>query len=213
MKIALINASPKANQSNTGILLNMLARHLSTANGIHRYRLGRRSFSAEKLREIATNDAIILGFPLYVDALPARLVAMLVSLEKCLRTTYRSDIFIYAVINNGFYEGQQAELAFRIVQNWCERANVRFGGGIGQGGGEVFGVVSQTPLRAVFFGKTNRALAALARNVQERTSAGIRYLTPAFPRFLFGFFAKYFFWHPRARKNNVREQALLKRAT
>jgi multimeric flavodoxin WrbA len=213
MKVALINASPKADKSNTGILLNALARHIPAANGIYRYQLGRKKIARETLREIATNDVIVLGFPLYIDALPSGLIAMLKRLERRLKAAYRSDIFVYAVINNGFYEGQQTQLAFEIVRNWCERANVRFGGGIGQGGGELIGVLEKRSLHGVFFNKTNRALAALAQNMEERTYAGIRYLTPAFPRFLFSFLAKHLFWYPLARKNSLRQQDLLKRAT
>jgi multimeric flavodoxin WrbA len=213
MKIALINASPKANKSNTGLLLNELARHIRVGNIIHRHRLRRKNFSTKTLYEIARNDAIVLGFPLYIDALPSRLIAMLITLENHLKAAYRSDIFVYAVINNGFYEGQQTQLAFRIVQNWCERANVRFGGGIGQGGGDVFGVMKNTPLKGWFFRKTSRALASLVRNIEERTFAGMTYLTPAFPRSLFGFFARHFYWHPLARKNNLSDHDLLKRAT
>ncbi|MDR1349919.1 MAG: NAD(P)H-dependent oxidoreductase [Zoogloeaceae bacterium] len=216
MNIALINASPKAGKSNTGILLDALGEHLSQhlpeTCAIHHYHLGRKTFSPETVREIADNNVIVLGFPLYFDALPADLMAMLLTLEAYLQAANRNDICVYALINNGFYEGGQNCLAFEIVQNWCDHAKVQFGGGIGQGAGEVIGVMNRFPWSLGFFRKTNRALAVLARDIAARKPAGINYLTPAFPRFLFAFIAKHFFWHPLARKNGVRKPDLLKRA-
>jgi multimeric flavodoxin WrbA len=214
MKISLINASPKTGVSNTGLLLEVLARHIAAGHAIHRRDLGRKDFPMEILREIAADDVIVPGFPLYVDALPSNLIALLIALEDCLKTESRRDRTVYAIINNGFYEGQQTCIAFEIAQNWCERAGVKFGGGIGQGGGEIIGILQKKkiPWRVWPFGRTRRALIALARNMEEGLPFGIRYLTPAFPQFLFGFLATHFFWHPLARKNGLRVEALLERA-
>jgi multimeric flavodoxin WrbA len=207
MNIALINASPKTGKSNTGILLDALAQHLPATCALHRYHLGRKTLAPETLHAIASNDVIVLGFPLYVDALPADLMALLLTLETHLPAAH--DTVIYALMNNGFYEGEQSYLAFEIVQNWCDRANVQFGGGIGQGAGEVIGVMKRFPKSLGFFRKTNRALATLAQNIAARQPAGITYLAPAFPRFLFAFIAKHFFWYPLARKNGVGKEELL----
>jgi multimeric flavodoxin WrbA len=216
MKISLINASPKSGASNTGLLLAALARHIAAGHVLHRHDLGRKTFSAETLREIAVDDVIVLGFPLYVDALPSNLLAMLIALEDRLKAEGDSNSgkMVYAIINNGFYEGQQTCIAFEIVQNWCERAGVKFGGGIGQGGGEVIGMMAKRkiPWRVWPFGRTEGALIALARHMEERAPFGTRYLTPAFPRVLFSFLANQFFWHPLARKNGLPLKALRAKA-
>ncbi|MDR0735317.1 MAG: NAD(P)H-dependent oxidoreductase [Zoogloeaceae bacterium] len=212
MKISLINASPKMSASNTGILLDALVRHIAAGHEIHRRRLGRKTFATEVLREIATDDVIIMGFPLYVDALPSNLLSMLIALEDCLKAEDCGEMTVYAIINNGFYEGRQTCIAFEIVQNWCARAGVRFGGGIGQGGGEIIGVMKKFHGAYGLFRQTERALIALAHSIPEGMPVGIRYLNPAFPRFLFGFLARHFFWRPLARKNGLRMKALLGKA-
>ncbi|MDR2128339.1 MAG: NAD(P)H-dependent oxidoreductase [Burkholderiaceae bacterium] len=214
MKISLINASPKMGDSNTGFLLDALARHIAAGHALHRHNLGRgKGFPAEILREIAADDAIVLGFPLYVDALPSSLTALLIALEDCLKTESRHDRTVYAIINNGFYEGRQTCIAFEIVQNWCERAGVKFGGGIGQGADETIGILQKkkVPWRVWPFGRTERALIALARTMEEGAPFGIRYLTPAFPKFLFCFLATHFFWHPLAKKNGLHIKTLPKK--
>ena len=42
---------------------------------------------------------------------------------------------LYALFNNGFVEGKQNRPALHMLQAWCERAGITWGGGIGIDGG------------------------------------------------------------------------------
>lgn len=51
---------------------------------------------------------------------------------------------LYALSNNGFVEGKQNRPALHMLQAWCERAGISWGGGSGVGGGvmlQVLGIV------------------------------------------------------------------------
>jgi hypothetical protein len=47
---------------------------------------------------------------------------------------------VYVVANNGFIEGKQNEPLMQIFSNFCTRAGLTFGGGVGIGGGVMLNV-------------------------------------------------------------------------
>ncbi|MDR3324181.1 MAG: NAD(P)H-dependent oxidoreductase [Zoogloeaceae bacterium] len=209
MRFGLVNGSPKTGLSNSEILLEALSRRLGAPHESCRFKPGRREFSLEKCHDLAACDAIVFVFPLYFDALPAHILTLLIKLESCF--TAKDKPPVYAIINNGLYEGRQTHIAFDILQNWCERAGVLFGGGVGIGAGELIGRVRFIPIGKGPFQQMGQALDTLAEAIQSRQLSEIIYLNPAFPRFLFGFCADVFFWHPLARKNSLSKGDLMKK--
>jgi hypothetical protein len=203
----MINGSQKSGESNTGIILNELNSRLGKYKIIIHI-LGAKPFSAEIYEEITTSDVIILAFPLYVDSVPSNVLKMLIELEEYVKGR---NIVMYTLINNGFYEGKQTHIAFEIVQNWCDHTGVRFGGGIGQGAGEMIGATKNTPISKGPFNNLGRELALLAEKIEKRETYGIRYLSPYFPRFLWRFMAKHTFWHSMAYKNKLKKKDIIKR--
>lgn len=88
-------------------------------------------------------DGVCLFVPLYVDGLPSHVVEFLVQAEEYCKS-HPCRFRLYAVSNNGFVEGKQNRPALRMLQGWCERAGIPWGGGIGIGGGvmlQVLGIV------------------------------------------------------------------------
>ena len=49
-------------------------------------------------------------------------------------------------VNCGFYEGKQAAIALRIVENWCERRGFEYKQGIGCGAGGMLAHLKGVPL-------------------------------------------------------------------
>lgn len=49
-------------------------------------------------------------------------------------------ISVYVYANNGFIEGKQNEPLMQIFENFCSRSNIKWGGGIGVGGGVMLNV-------------------------------------------------------------------------
>ena len=47
---------------------------------------------------------------------------------------------MYAIANNGFIEGKQNEPLMQLMENFCRRAGLTWGGGVGIGGGVMLNV-------------------------------------------------------------------------
>lgn len=148
MKIALINGSPKVNNSASKILLADLKRILTAhtqnspaeKNEILEIDMHNTVVSTEALKMLHDSDTWVIVCPLYVDGIPAHLLSCLVQLETCDWTD--CPIRIHGIVNCGFYEGIQAEFALDILQNWSAKSGLTWGGGIGIGGG---GALAQMP--------------------------------------------------------------------
>jgi hypothetical protein len=120
-------------------------------------------------------------------------------------------IVVYGIINNGYYEGKQTHIAFEILENWCERVGIQFGGGIGQGAGEMLAILKNAPLNKGPLNNLGRALESLVTHIESGTVSGITYVSPYFPRFLWRVMATYTFWHPQAYKNGLTKKDILSR--
>src|SRR5512145_2208388 len=73
MRLLVLDGSPRAPRSNTGLLLDAFLRGFSGAGGtvLGRHCLVRRAGREDALRDFGQADAVLLAFPLYVDAMPA----------------------------------------------------------------------------------------------------------------------------------------------
>ena len=60
--------------------------------------------------------------------------------------TNKKEITVYAVVNCGFYEGRQNSLAIAMMENWCHRAGLRWGQGLGIGAGGMLAGIRNVPL-------------------------------------------------------------------
>jgi multimeric flavodoxin WrbA len=211
MKIVIINGSQKSGESNSGIILNELNKLITKGNDVINYTLGTKQFSEETYNNISISDVIIFAFPLYTDSIPSNMLKMLIELDSFLKKGYGKETIVYTLINNGFYEGKQTQIAFEIIENWCEHSGVQFGGGIGQGAGEMIGATKDTPINKGPFNNLGRALKLLAEKIENKEPFGVKYLSPYFPRFLWKIMAHTTFWHPRAYKNNLKKSDIIKR--
>lgn len=140
MKIALINASPKPSHSGSGNLMKALEKDFPKKADVRCFDFHRKEISEESMYELYKADAWVIFTPLYVDALPSHLLNCLVQIEK---SAPKKRINIYSVINCGFYEGEQTETGFEVLENWCVRCGFEFCGGIGIGGGGLLSTVAK----------------------------------------------------------------------
>jgi hypothetical protein len=209
MKISIINGSQKPNGSNTGIILSALNNLFGKDNDIDNYTLGVKQFSEEIYNKIVLSDVIVFAFPLYTDSIPSNMLKMLIELEGFFGREKAKETVVYTIINNGFYEGKQTHIAFEIIQNWCERSGVQFGGGIGQGAGEMIGATKKTPIHKGPFNSLGRALKLLIEKIETKEPFGVKYLSPCFPRFLWKIMAHNAFWHPLAYKNKLKKKDIV----
>jgi hypothetical protein len=153
---------------------------------------------------------IVLAFPLFVYSVPSETTKMLIEMENIIKQKRDKKIIIYTIINNGFYEGKQNSPAFGIIKNWCGRSGVVFGGGIGQGAGEMLGILKNLPINKSPFANLGRALETMAEKMENKEPFEITYLSPNFPRFLWKIMAIRR-WNTLAKKNGLKKKDLVRR--
>ncbi len=90
----------------------------------------------EQLREA---QAVVFGIPLYVDGIPSHVLRFMEKMEAfCRENDLR--LSVYCIANNGFIEGKQNEPMMQVFENFCARAGISWGGGVGIGGGVMLNV-------------------------------------------------------------------------
>ena len=105
--------------------------------------------ATEKLRTPADHDrileqlrdaqAVVFGVPLYVDGIPSHVLRFMERMEAfCRENGLR--LSVYCIANNGFIEGKQNEPLMQLFENFCARAGLAWGGGVGIGGGVMLNV-------------------------------------------------------------------------
>lgn len=146
MKIAMINGSPKLGQSTSGMLLDKIKASFNPEHKITYHNINKKPLYQEHYIDLCHMDILIFAFPLFIDAIPSHLFRMMIELEGYLKKEAKKDIYVYAIINNGFYEGHQNKVVIDIMKNWCERACINFGMAICSGAGEMIGSIEYVPM-------------------------------------------------------------------
>jgi len=206
MKISIINGSQKIGKSNTGTILNTLNDIIKEKHEVKNYNSGINDFTNETLMEIISGDIIFLGFSLFADSIPSQTLKMLIELEKIAKREQAHNLIIYTIVNNGFYEGKQNHIALEIMKNWCNHSGIKFGGGIGQGAGEMIDYTEGTSINDKGpFNNLVRALRTMVEKMELKEPFEIMYLSPYFPRFAWRFLATRF-WQTSAMKNGVKKK-------
>ena len=145
--------------------------------------------------------------PLYVDGLPSHMVGALLQLEAGFRETPQKERTAYALVNSGFYEGHQNAHALHMLRHWCRRAGVRWGQGIGAGGGGMLPETQNIPMGHGPKKRLGQALQTLAEAIVSGGQAEDLYITQNFPRVLYRMSAESV-WRRKGRKNGLSKQEL-----
>ncbi len=183
MQIALINASPKRTGSASAVLLNDLKGLLSSAHTIKSIPMHKPTVTEEQIAELSSCDAWVFACPLYVDSLPSHLVACLSQLAQC--DFGNKKITVYGIINAGFYEGIQNHIALDIFKNWCAKAGLHWGMGIGYGGGAALGAIQGVTLGKGPKTSLGKAFKTLVDAIRSGSSGENIYTAINFPRFAY----------------------------
>ncbi len=203
MKIALINASPKRGDSASKTVLQALENRLEGAE-IIRYD----SAAGDELSLLCAVrgcNAIVFAFPLYVDGIPANLLRQLEQICPSLRQA-APQAKVYALVNNGFYDGCQNALALEMMQHFTQEAGLTWGQGIGIGGG---GMMQSAPIGAGPLKRLGKTLNAFAAAILQGYSAENATLDPNFPRLLY-IVAAHMNWRQQAKKNGLKKREIYK---
>ncbi len=179
MKIAYIIGSPKAEKSASEHLL----REIQGRCGAHEavwLKAGRKPV-AEDMQAGAGCDALVFAFPLYVDGIMSFLLQWLVEAEPLVKDACPGST-VYAVANCGFFEARQNRLTLQMMRQWCERAGLRWGRGLGIGGG---GMATSMKLGTGMLRDCGAAVDALAMDISALSTGEDAFAEVNCPRQLY----------------------------
>ena len=207
MKIALINGSPKVKDSASEFILRALKPLLPDEHETTGYHLKSSVVNDHDLERMAECNALVFAFPLYVDGIPSHLVSCLYQMETFLSKQSTNKIAVYALVNSGFYEGRQNAIALELLKNWCEKAKLHWGQGIGIGGGGMLPLLSGVPDGQGPKRNLSEALKAIASCILTGATADNLYISPNFPRFAFKIAAE-IGWRQQGKANGLTRKDL-----
>ena len=143
MKTVLINGSPKKRFC-ASAYFRFLARLFIGGESV-KEKLQTPADHARILEQLRDAQAVVFSLPLYVDGVPSHVLRFLEEMEAfCCKNGLK--LSVYCVANNGFIEGRQNEPLMQVFENFCTRAGLAWGGGVGIGGGVMLNVT-----RILFF--------------------------------------------------------------
>ena len=138
---------------------------------------------------------VLLVFPLYADALPVSLLNFLKVLEQ---HPPKQKPVVSVLINCGFIEHQQNDIAVRMVKLFCKQNGYRFGSVLKIGSGEAI-------LNTSFAGLAAHKIKRLAASIVNRKYQTLHITMPLTKRMFVR--ASTTYWVNYGKKNGVtREQ-------
>ena len=162
-RLTVFNGSPRGRKGNTPILLTKFLEGFS-ANPEHSYdlyHLNRLKESARFPQAFAAAECVLLGFPLYTDAMPGIVKAFIEQLEPFRGRASNPPIGF--LIQSGFPEALHSRYVERYLEKLAARLGSPYWGSIVKGGGEGVRLMPEDSNRAIF-----DSLRQLGRTFGER---------------------------------------------
>lgn len=205
--IALINGSPKAKNSSSGYLLQALKPLLPQENVLTMYHFSKPLLDLDEMESLVEHKIWVFAFPLYGDGIPSHLLQNLIQLQTFISPLKKKKITVYALVNCGFYEGQQTKVSLEIMKNWCARSGLTWGQGVGIGAGGLLPMLGSVPLGQGPFKNLGNALTKFKDNLETGASKQNIYLQPNMPRFVYKF-AGEMGWRKSIKANGLKPRDL-----
>lgn len=141
-KALMLTGSPRGNNSTSQSLLNYVAKNLAD-EGIECEKLWIQNSLKEEerfnelLSAIDETDLIILAAPLYIDCLPAAVIKALKMIKEHRdKKQLDKEQGFCAIVNSGFPEGFQNDVAILIYEKFAKDTKFKWLGGLTLGMGE-----------------------------------------------------------------------------
>ena len=170
-KLMIVNGSPRAARSNSKLYIQAF---LSAWSGAYTQYSAVEQRHTACLEQLEGCSDLLLVFPLYTDGLPSCLMEFL---RESLEYPGLPALRVHVVINCGFLEPSQNDVAVDMIRLFCKRGGHRFGACLRIGSGEG---LPGTP----FMGMARRKLRKLAAAVAAGRPAQLKVAMPL-PKGLF----------------------------
>ena len=167
-KTVIINGSHRAPLSNSRRYTKYLLKYLKTDS--MEFLLNKNNYD-EISKELFSAQTAIIIFPLYADCLPSILLGFLNRLER-LGEKYLSRPTVYIIINCGFIENEQNEVAISIMEYFLKKNGFKYGGVLSIGSGEA---ILDSPFRGMVKSKLKKMAKAIdnGENISIKTQMPI----------------------------------------
>lgn len=209
MKISLINASPKVNESTTLLILKYLKTRLLPDTQTETYHINSKEPTHAIIAKIFDADAVVIALPLYMDSLPSHLLEPLLQMENHMKNnnTLIKPV-VYTIVNGGFYEGKYSTIAIDMMKHWCKKAGLKWGQALGVGAGDMYGGLSILPIGKGPSANLGKALDKIAKTINGLGVGENIFVSPNIPRFAWKIGASILVWNKRAKANGLSKKDL-----
>ena len=135
-QLAVFNGSPRGKQGNTPILLDQFAQGFSSESGrtTETYHLSRTKDMPQFVEKFKCAESVIIGFPLYTDAMPGIVKEFIDALEPLVGREDNPPIAF--LVQSGFGENHHSRYVQRYLESLAERLGSPYLGTLVRGGCE-----------------------------------------------------------------------------
>lgn len=188
-----INGSPKLDKSNSFYFFSMI-------NDNSKIRFLYKDDFDNILRDINKISTIIFSFPLYVDGPPNKVIEFMEYIND--NKIDIKDKKIYCIINCGFFEAKQNEIAALIIKNFAINNMAKYMGSFNIGAGEIVGKRNRKILYKIisipFYFKIKKFKNSINKGLKVNLNTTIRPMSKK----LYVFLAN-ISWRKKMRENKI----------
>lgn len=212
-QLTLFNGSPRGAKGNTPIMLEKVAQGFAAAGGdvAETLHLVRQNNLADYRDAFAAAEAVLVGFPLYTDAMPAIVKTFIEALEPLRGCSHNPALGF--VMQSGFPESTHMRHIERYLAKLAARLGSPYLGALIKGGGEGIRLMPDNMDRKLFdqltaLGQSLKETGQFAPDVVQKLAKPERY--PAYLIPVFKVLVKTpllaMYWNNQLKKNGVYDQ-------
>lgn len=151
-KVMIVNASPRAPKANSKQYAKLFAEYCHLQTEYYEVTKSNHLTLCHKMEDFSD---VLFVFPLYADGIPVTLLNFLKTLE--VNAPHNKPV-VSVMINCGFIEAQQNDIAVQMLQLFCRENHYPFGSVLKIGSGEA---ILTTPFRIFLKAKIKKLTASI----------------------------------------------------
>jgi len=212
-QLTIFNGSPRGAKGNTPVMLAQIAKGFTAAGGTvtDTFHLVRQNDLAHYRDAFAAAEAVLIGFPLYTDAMPGIVKTFIEALEPLRGRSHNPALGF--VMQSGFPEATHMRHIERYLAKLADRLGSPYLGALIKGGGEGIRLMTDKMNRKLFdqliaLGESLKTTGQFAPDVVQKLAKPEHY--PAYLIPLFKLLVKVpalsMYWNNQLKENGVYEQ-------